>query len=112
MLCFDSIWSVITIAIATVKTSLQFWPAGVVHAEDVDVPSNALGLHHLPEQLPGHVAPAEDHREVEGGLASEQETQVQTIRGQVPDLRTRASTDSHVESWQLPENGSSVSYFA
>ena len=73
-------------------------PAGVVHAEDVDVPGHTLGLHHFPEQLPGHVALAEDHREIERCLASEGEAKVQAIQGQVSDLRTGPRAHSHVQS--------------
>ena len=72
------------------------WPASIVHAEYVDVPGHALGLHHLPEQLPGHVALAEDHSEVECGLAPEGEAKVQAIRGQVSDLSTGTRAHSHV----------------
>ena len=36
-------------------------PAGIVHTEHVDVARHSLLLHHLPQYLPGHVTPGQNH---------------------------------------------------
>ena len=73
----------------------------MVHTEDVDVPGDAPSLHHLAQQLPGDLAPAVDDGEVEGGLASEREAQVEAGGRQLSDLRAGARADSQVQGGQL-----------
>ena len=73
----------------------------MVHTEDVDVPGDAPGLHHLAQQLPGDLAPAVDDGEVEGGLASEREAQVEAGGRQLSDLGAGARADSQVQCGQL-----------
>ena len=78
-------------------------PAGVVHTEHVDVPLNVLLLHHLPEQLPGHVAPVQADGQVEAGLTPEGEAEVEPLLGQRSDGGETAGADGLLELAQLAQ---------